>query len=242
MSRIDDLLTQRLDALASKASYAKKNRKRQYSQDMSAAIALALGEELRHRGMAEVMPVAPSGGATTGVERRMSGGIGAKRVDVSWSTEECGLLFAVSIKTINWKDGKTGNFQKNLTNRRGDMLFESVTLHRRFPFSALYGFLFLDTEAATDDTPLRASTFLNAHHRLRLFAGRRDSAGPDEQYEGLFIVLVDADPEGSTWECSRVGAPDEAVSLQDALDEAIELVATRNSDFYEVEDGTLRRV
>jgi hypothetical protein len=75
-----------------------------------------------------------------------------------------------------------------------------------------------------------------------MFAGRRDTAGPDEQYEGLFIVLVDADPAGSTWECFRVGAPDEAVSLQDVVDEAVELVAGRNSDFYEVLDGTVRRV
>ena len=63
----------------------------------------------------------------------MAGGIGAKKVDVTWATEEGGLLLGVSIKTINFRDRKTGNFQKNLTNRRGDMLFEAVTLHRRFP-------------------------------------------------------------------------------------------------------------
>lgn len=44
----------------------------------------------------------------------MAGGIGAKKVDITWATEEAGLLLAVSIKTINFRDGRTGNFQKNL--------------------------------------------------------------------------------------------------------------------------------
>src|SRR4051812_3829589 len=100
----------------------------------------------------------------------MAGGIGAKKVDVTWATEEAGLLLATSIKTINFRDLKSRNFQKNLTNRRGDMLFEAVTLHRRFPYSVLLGLFCFDWEAATDNVKLgegaketRRSTFLNAH-------------------------------------------------------------------------------
>ncbi len=53
-------------------------------------------------------------------------------------------MLAMSVKSINFADGTTGNYQKNLTNRRGDMLFEAVTLHRRFPYAVLAGILIFD--------------------------------------------------------------------------------------------------
>jgi hypothetical protein len=61
-----------------------------------------------------------------GAERRMDGGLGAKKVDVTWATEESGLLLALSVKTINFKDQKTSNYQKNLANRRNDMLLSRL--------------------------------------------------------------------------------------------------------------------
>lgn len=232
----DQTLRAHLDALPAKSDYLR--RKRQYSQDMSAAIALALADDLRRRGLdgARPDPSAPRG---SGAERRMAGGIGAKKVDVTWATEEAGLLLSASVKTINWADGTTGNFQKNLTNRRGDMLFESVTLHRRFPYAVLLGFLFLDAGAASDATERRSSTFRNAHHRFQLFTGRDDPAGRDEQYERLYVCLVDADPAGSSFRCFHAGQPDVAVPLGDALGEAARLVAERNPDFYDVRDWRL---
>ncbi len=121
----------------------------------------------------------------------MAGGLGPKRVDVTWATEESGLLLAISVKSINFMDRKSKAYQKNLTNRRGDMLFESVTLHRRFPYAVLAGFLILDKGATEDDTSQRKSTFENAHARLELFTGRDDPAGRDEQYERLFVCVFD---------------------------------------------------
>lgn len=239
MESVDVLLTSALDGLDSKSAYT--SRKRAYSQDMSNAIAGALGEALRRRGMREAMPSAPDADGPSGTERRMAGGIGAKKVDVTWATEECGLIFGASIKTINWRDGRSGNFQKNLTNRRGDMLFESVTLHRRFPYAVLFGFLFLDAEAATDDTDARESTFLNAHHRLKLFTGRDDPGDREEQYERLYIALVDADPAGSTVRCFPVGDPDASVSFDDVVADALGLVADRNPDFFDVRGGRIVR-
>src|SRR5690554_142151 len=60
--------------------------------------------------------------------------VSAKKVDVTWTTPESGLLLGISVKSISFRDTKTNNYQKNLTNRRGDMLFESTTPHRRFPY------------------------------------------------------------------------------------------------------------
>jgi len=179
------------------------------------------------------------GASKVGAERRMDGGLGAKKVDVTWATEESGLLLALSIKTINFKDGKTGNYQKNLTNRRNDLLFESTTLHRRFPYATLGGFFFLDAGAKTDGTRSRKSTFLNAHRRLKMFTGRYDPASRPEQYERIYVVLVDARPEHVSYEVYRAGEPDEQIALDQALNELIELVAERSPDFYDVLDGKL---
>ena len=240
MDSVHALLVRALDGLAPKSSY--ESRKQAYSQDMSAAVALALSEAVRQRGMREALPSPPGHGGPSGAERRMAGGIGAKKVDVTWATEACGLIFSASVKTINWRDGTTGTFQKNLTNRRGDLLFEAVTLHRRFPYAVVLGFLFLDAGAFTDDTERRSSTFRNAHQRLKLFTGRDDPGDREEQFERLLVLLVNADPSGSLVSCFRVGSPDEPVSLDEVIDDALALVADRNPDFYEVRDGRLERL
>jgi hypothetical protein len=173
----------------------------------------------------------------------MAGGIGAKKVDVTWATPEAGLIFATSIKTINAKDAASGNYQKNLTNRRDDLLFESVTLHRRFPYAVLLGLFCLDQGAAADEKMkgerfTRRSTFENAHQRLRLFSGRDDPADREEQFEFLAILLVDneCDPPRVT----AYGAGDHTliVSLDDVLDQALAKVSERNPDFYKYDSST----
>lgn len=180
MARIDELLAKALASLPPKpGETATRSKKKAYSEQISKVVAQAFAEELRERGLTGSRPAPPGVVGKSGAERRMAGGIGAKKVDVTWATEESGLIFAVSIKSINFRDKKTGNFQKNLTNRRGDMLFEGVTLHRRFPYAVLAGFFFLDKDAANDATEKRSSTFHNTHKRLSMFTGRDDPAGRD---------------------------------------------------------------
>ena len=147
---------------------------------------------------------------------------------VSWATEESGLLLAISVKTINFRDMQSKNFQKNLTNRRSDMLMEAVTLHRRFPFAVLAGLLILDHQAAQDHTQTRRSTFENAHSRFRLFAGRDDPADRDEQFERLWLMLVHANPFQPQSTVYNVGDHTNTLNLGDAFDDLIGLVATRN--------------
>lgn len=87
-----------------------------------------------------------------------AGGLGAKKVDVTWATEESGLLLAISVETIIFKDASTGNYEKNLVNRRSDKLMQAVTLHRRFPYVVLAGLFFFDSGAAKDGTGRWLST------------------------------------------------------------------------------------
>lgn len=239
-SRVDNLVFAGLKTLGVKPpDTAPAPTKKNYSEKISEAVAVAFSEELRNRGLSGARPAPPGVVGASGAERRMAGGIGAKNVDVTWATEESGLLIAISVKSINFVDRTTGNFQKNLTNRRSDMLFESVTLHRRFPYSVLAGFLFLDNGAGNDSTARRRTTFHNAHTRFRLFTGRADPAGRDEQYERLFIVLLDSNNFSPSFQVYAVGDPTTAISLDVAFDELIELVAERNPDFYEAVGGNL---
>jgi hypothetical protein len=242
VARIDDLLLAALKMLPPKPDdKASARTKGRYSELVSRVVAQAFAEELRHRGLRGARPAPPGVAGKSGAERRMAGGIGAKKVDVTWATEESGLIFAVSIKSINFRDRKSGNFQKNLTNRRGDMLFEGVTLHRRFPFAILAGFFFLDKDAAHDGTGKRHSTFLNAHKRLKLFTGRNDPAGRDDQFERLYLVLLDANPFQPQCQAFNVGTPESAVALDEVFSELVAQIAERNPDFYQAEGGRLVR-
>ena len=243
MSEIENFLTEALRMLPEKPlDGASQSDKKNYSQMVSENIALAFAAELRRRGLGEARPATPGEVAGSGAERRIAGGIGAKKVDVTWTTEESGLLLGVSIKSINFRDLRSKNFQKNLTNRRGDMLFEAVTLHRRFPYAVLVGFFFLDSEAARDSTSTRRSTFENAHHRFKLFTGRQGVDRPEEQFERLYLVLLNANrfqPEARVFEA---GEPNKDVNLAAAFDDLVALVAERNPDFYDCNDGMLTRV
>lgn len=243
MSRLDDRLIAAIKAAGVKpADTESAPTKKNYNQRLSDCIALALAAELRDRGMKEARPSGPGEVGPSGAERRLAGGIGAKKVDVSWATEESGLIFAVSVKSIMFRDGASKNFQKNLTNRRGDMLVEAVTLHRRFPYAVLAALFILDANAANDGTARRNSTFENAFPRLRLFTRRPDPSGREEQFERFFVALVDANQFRPSVRVFEVNDGKKEIDLDTALDELIELVGERNFDLYDGTDGRIKKL
>lgn len=214
---------------------AERPEKKAYGERLSRVLAQHIAADLRDHGLVGCLPD-PNGGA----EREFAGGIGAKKVDVSWSSPEAGLLLALSIKTINYVDARSGNYQKNLTNRRGDMLFEAVTLHRRFPFAVLGGLLFLHRGAASDgEGRQRDSTLMNAHDRFRIFSGRADPGGREEQYEQIYLALYDDEPPSV--ELYEAGRPDAAVSWDAARNTILRLVADRNPDHFAFMEGRVIR-
>jgi hypothetical protein len=241
MSSIDDLLKAALDAMPAKPDEsATQAQRKRYSEELSAKLSLAFATHLRGRGLEDARPAPPGVLGGSGAERRMSGGIGAKKVDVTWATAESGLILAISIKTINSRDRRTKNFQKNLVNRRGDMLMEAVTLHRRFPYAVLCGLMFLDVAAASDGTARRQSTFANAHLRLRLFTGRDDPADRDEQFELLYLSLFDAEHPSRPFRFFAVGKPDVEVDASKIINDLLDITAQRNPDLYTLVDGRLK--
>lgn len=218
---------------------APQQEKKRYSEKMSEQVALYLAGVLRDRGMDGARPSPPGVSGASGAERRIAGGIGAKKVDVTWATEEAGLLLAISVKTINFRDKRSRNYQKNLTNRRADMLFESVTLHRRFPYAVLAGLFIFDEGAAKDGTEQRNSTFLNAHRAFKLFTGRDGPGDSDERYEGFYIALSGANSFKTSFRIYHAGEPDKTLTLDELLDRLVEMVVERNSDLLDHVKGRI---
>ena len=137
-------------------------------------------------------------------------------------------MLGLSVKTFNY------SFSNNLTNRRGDLLYESVTLHRRFPFSVLGGFMFFSYEAGDH-------ILARAHALLKIFTGRRDPAGREEQYEGLYVGLIDANPFSPKIEIREAGRPYDVLTLEQVFDALMILVAERNPDFYTCRSGRIKK-
>ena len=238
-----EVLTEALLDLGKKPDHdATRPAKKRYSERMSASVAQVVGSTLREKGLPEARPSLPGEAGVSGAERRMAGGIGNKKVDVTWATEESGLMLAFSIKCISSQDAKTRNYQRNFTNRRGDMLFEAVTLHRRFPYSTLIGLFIFDEGAASDATDRRASTFDNAHRGLSLFTGRADPSGREEQYEKLYVGLADTTGASPRIAFTEAGVPEHHLDLDQVIDGALEIVVARNSDSYGYHNGKVRPI
>ncbi len=69
--------------------------KKRYSERLSAALANEVADGLRSVGFPSVRPARGGPG-----EKEFQGGLGPKKVDVSYSDERHGLLLAVSVKSI----------------------------------------------------------------------------------------------------------------------------------------------
>lgn len=243
MADVDDLLVAGIKSLGPRpADDAHQGAKNPWVSKLSNILAVAFAAELRRRGMVEARPMGDGElGGVSGAERRLAGGLGAKKVDVTWATEESGLMFAASVKTIMYRDAQSRAYQKNLINRRNDLLMEAVTLHRRFPYAVVTAFFFLDIGAASDGTDRRKSTFENVFPRFRLFTGREDPADREEQFEGLYVILLDANAFNPSFTCYEVSDPTTPVELSAVLDRMVDLTAERNFDLYEVVEGVIRK-
>ena len=215
--------------------HASRSDKKNYAERLSNEVARALATELRALGVDGCQPD-PSGGK----ERQFAGGIGAKKVDVSFATEEDGLILGISVKSISFADPRTRNYQKNLTNRRGDLLAEATTLHQRFPYAVLGGLFLFDEGAAKDATERRPSTIETAHEYFGAFGSRPTHADSVEKFEALGIVLYRAGRRPS-YRYSDVGRPQRSAPLDSFLKRLLAHVAQRSPDRFRFAGGRLER-
>lgn len=154
--------------------------KKRYSELLSSHLAQELADTLRGIGFPNVRPQRGGPG-----ERAFQGGLGPKKVDVSYSDEQHGLLLAVSIKSINFPP-----FGKNLKNRFADLCTEAITLHMRFPYSVVCGLFAMPVTSDQDVTAARSiSTFRRAVKLFSTISGREEYTDPGEKFENVSMLL-----------------------------------------------------
>jgi hypothetical protein len=154
--------------------------KKRFSEMLSSHLAVEVGEGLRRQGFPNVKPIRGGPG-----EKEFQGGLGPKKVDVSYADEQHGLLLAISIKSISFSP-----FGKNLKNRFADMCTEAITLHMRFPYSVVCGLFAFPATADTDRTEGRViSTFQRATKLFKTISGRKEYTDPGEKFENIAMLL-----------------------------------------------------
>lgn len=154
--------------------------KKRYSEILSSRLATEVADGLRSEGFPNVKPARGGPG-----ERAFQGGLGPKKVDVSYANEQHGLLLAVSVKTISFAP-----FGKNLKNRFADLCTEAITLHMRFPYSVVSALFAFPISADEDVTSGRTlSTFRRATNLLKTISGREEYTGPGEKFESITTLL-----------------------------------------------------
>ena len=153
--------------------------KKRYSELLSKYLAEELAAGLRKTGFENTKPDRDGVG-----EKAFQGGLGTKKVDVSYSDEQHGLLLAVSIKTICFPE-----FGKNLKNRFADMCTEAITLHMRFPYSIVAGLFAFPLDADQDTSKLRKiSTFRRATKLFATISGRKQHVDAPEKFENFTML------------------------------------------------------
>jgi len=154
--------------------------KKRYSERLSRELAEEVAAGLRRVGFVGTKPL--RGGPS---EKEFQGGLGPKKVDVSFADDRRGLLLAVSVKSICFPP-----YGKNLKNRFGDLCTEAITLHMRFPYSVVCALFAMPEAADQDRTRLRViSTFRRASMLLGTISGREEYTDAGEKFEDVTMVL-----------------------------------------------------
>lgn len=179
-----------LDAVkraGSRGDFVTQPQKKRFSELLSKYLAEEVANGLRQAGFKGTKPDYGMPG-----EKQFQGGLGPKRVDVSFSDDRHGLKLAVSIKTISY-----GPYGKNLKNRFGDLCTEAITLHMRFPYSVVCALFAFPSEADADSKKHpTASTFRRAMALFSTISGRQEYTDPGEKFEHFALLLYEPGNDG----------------------------------------------
>lgn len=182
---------------ASDSQAAKKN----YAERLSRAIAIWIANSLR-KDFPGVMP--DREGRQQESRARTSKGV--KKLDVNYSTIELGLGLGVSIKTINYRDRRTGRYTKNYTRADNELRAEAKDYHQRQPYAVMIAAIFLPADSCLDGVGNAPSSFGSAVKAFRHRAGRRSAGNEQELFERIFVGVYDTETS-EVWFFDVVEAP-----------------------------------
>jgi hypothetical protein len=188
----DEGILAALDHAGSRPEMGTQDQKRGWSERFANGCAIAVAAVLRKSAVGDRL-IRPKS-LSEGTEPLTPLGAGtSKRIDVTVVDSVLGLEIGVSLKGLNFRDGSSGNFDKNLTGRLYELGDEVRLVHEHLPRAFMVGMFFLPVEAATDKVSGNSS-FANAVVKLRARTGRLDpSIGAqalrcDASYVGLYSV------------------------------------------------------
>lgn len=152
-----------------------QDEKRRWSEQFANGCAIAFADELR-RSSVHHKRILPKDLAS-GTEPLTPLGAGtSKRIDVTVTDPVLGLEIGVSLKGLNFRDGRSGNYDKNLTGRLYELGDEVRLVHEHLPHAFMIGVFFLPIASTLDKTERANSSFANAVIKLRERTGRLDVA------------------------------------------------------------------
>lgn len=226
--RIRDHL-QSLDLSEEIWSYIELGRakKRGFAQRLSTAIAQKFADGLRPL-LKHIVPAADG----TRHEARALGAAGPKKLDVIHMTPEMGVGLAISIKTINSKDGKSNRYTKNVKRVDGELRAEASDYHERQPFAVFVALIFMPLDAASDGVS-GLSSLRHSWDVFRARGGRGSPTGDHSRFEVVYLCLYD----DVTGECTCFsvaedmpvsGVPEVGLRLSNVLDDILKTFRSRN--------------
>jgi len=183
------------DAEPRPALSADRSLKKNYAERLSRGIAAMFATALRPN-----YPGITPRVTGEGQEAPVGADHGRKKLDVKVWDDMLGLLVAVSVKTLtfrDWiaKDSRAGRYTKNMVRNDHELRAEASVVHRRQPYSVLIGCLFLPIDACDDGGAGGGATssFAHAVVTLRKRTGRRSADDQAELFERVYVGLFDLD-------------------------------------------------
>ncbi|BDG02827.1 hypothetical protein [Anaeromyxobacter oryzae] len=161
-----------------------------YAVRLSAGAAVFIASKLR-KFFPPILPN-PDG---TGGESPARTGKGVKKLDVNYSTPQLGLGLGVSIKTLNFRDGKTKRYTKNPTRLDNELRAEAMDYHDRQPFAVLVAVLLLPIDACDDgDRNKKKSSWSSFAQVVTVLRHRMNRQSPRDEaqlFERGFVGLYE---------------------------------------------------
>lgn len=172
-------------------SLSTREQKKNYAEVLSRKLAQRFANALRSN-FDGILPDASG----KGQESKARSSKGFKKLDVNYSTLELGLGLGVSIKTINFPDGKTNRYTKNYTRVDAELRAEATDYHDRQPYAVLIAVIFLPLDACEVGSNARTpSSFGSAAQFFRFRGGRQIAGDSSMLFEEVLIGLYDTSDE-----------------------------------------------
>ena len=178
-----------------------QNGKRGWSERFANGCAVAIADGFRtsrigdSRSKRSVLPVSLEGGTEP---LTPLGSSSSKRIDVTIVDPILGLEVGVSLKGMNFRDGSSGNFDKNVTRCLYETADEMRLVHEHLPHAFMAGVFFLPLDATTDKTDRAPSSFANSVLKLRERTTRLDVAlaAHASRCDASFVALYSTGVDG----------------------------------------------